>query len=84
VAKTIIERRRGGGRREVVMAMAKRREKGKEKEVATRGEGLKINRVGVFWGCGCNSSKKCHNGLIPTSVLVSIGSHGPITTYSIG
>jgi hypothetical protein len=66
------------------MAMAKRRERGKGKEVAKRGEGLRINQVGVFWGCGCNSSKKSHNGLIPTSVLVSVGSHGPITTYSIG
>jgi hypothetical protein len=36
MAKTIIEKR--GGRREVVMAMAKRRERGKGKEVAKRGK----------------------------------------------
>jgi len=36
MAKTIIEK--GGERREVVMAMAKRRERGKGKEVAERGK----------------------------------------------
>jgi len=63
MAKTIIEKRGTKERSGDGNGQKKRKRKGEGS--SSKGEGLRTNHVGVFWGCGCNSSKKSHNGLIP-------------------